>query len=327
ASPLAYAGPVALCALALSAAWCAYAWLTPDASLSYTGESVVPDAPAIAFDRATVDERSDRLALLAQVNRFDNNLAFWIGPNAALILNGASLPDRTMPTPEPDELLNDPTTTELARSGDVALTAEDDLPDDVKAARKNLELKGLYLDPAGAPAAMIGYVNQNRGSTVSRRPGDHFTDPTHDASPWVVGRVQLDRRRVVLVRSGATIALDLFPEGQAPPAIAQAQPVRQAQTGAVRVQSRSRDEIVRDLREAGVSEADILAAVRLMDLPTDDLDLAPPAVVTLTPATPELTEDDVNETGASAPQGMDQIMRMMQEMQREAEERRNNRDR
>ena len=320
--PLTYAAPAALVALALAGGWCAYAWLTPVASISYDASSAMPAPVRIDDARASVDERDARLERLALVNHYDDDLAFWQRRAPAVAQQDQTTSAEPARTNEPPPL---PVDLEQLAANDVQLTAEEDVPDDVKSARKNLELKGLYLDPiSGNPTARLGFVNRQRGTTTPRQPGDHFTDPSHDASPWVVGRVQLDRQRVVLVRSGATIAIDLFPEGAGAQPAQQPRQAYRPDEGVPRVQGRTRDDIVRDLRDAGVSESDILAAVRLMELPTDDLDLAPPTVVDLTPATPEISEQEIRNATTGAPQmpaGLLELLRQGQELMHAREER------
>ncbi|GAB4515833.1 MAG: hypothetical protein Tsb0013_20400 [Phycisphaerales bacterium] len=320
--PGAYATPACAAALAVACAWCAWAWTAPLADVDYTDERELP--PAVRLDRslASVDERADRLALIGRVNRFDDQLAFWSRAVAQRSVDDTSgnTNANQRDTTTPDRIL--PDIPPVANGAEIALTADEDLPDDVRNARKNLELKGMYLDPARTPVAMIGYVARDRGSTIPRRPGDHFTDPAHDQSPWVVARVDFERARVVLVRSGATVALELFPAGQRPQSASSRAAPYESAPGTPSIQARTRDEIVRDLRDAGVAERDILAAIQLMELPTDDLDISP-TIVDLTPAKPGLTDEQINETNGSAPGGFDQIMKLMKSMQDEAERRNN----
>ncbi len=328
ATPGAYAGPAALALLLLAGGWCALAWTTGRASISYTGDEELPSAVVLRLDRPGMEERSERIARLNTSNPFDDEGWFWT--RRAADTGGAVNPESTGDVPPlPINLTTQANTPRVTPDGEVQLTAEEDLPDDVKAARNNLELKGIHRDLAGTPIARIGFVQStSRGTTMPRRPGELFKDPKHDKTPWIVARVDTQRNRVVLVRSGATIAIDLFPKG-----VTIAKAPREPQSNADRtpftpapgtpgVQGRTPEQIATDFREAGIPEADILLALELMELPTESVEV-PVTVINATPErVPAIDDDLVKEATGDAPEGFSDIMRQLKAMQDEAEARR-----
>lgn len=310
ASPLAFAGPVALGALLVAGAWCAWEWTRPLATTTTDHTPAIPALPDLALHRATIDERADRLARLATHNPFDDEHAFWVQ-------KVADAPDDDAPEPSPRDIQPPPRQIqdiiEQARASEpVRLTAEEDLSDNVKKARDNLELRGLFVDRAGTPVAMIGYKqSKNRGSTLPSRPGESFVDPSNNQAPWVLARIETGARRVVLVRSGNTIALDLYPDA---PFVARTDPDRPVSTytpseGTPTIEARTRDEIVADLRAGQVSERDILAVLQLMDIPAEGIETPVTIVNQPEPLDPEAVE----EATTGAPGGLEDLLKFMAE--------------
>lgn len=299
----AFVTPIALVALVGAGAWCAWAWTRPVAPGGEIEGVSVPGVPTLALERPGVDDRADRLAALNTDNPFDAERSFWT--RQAEIEVAQDDGDAMNEPIDPDILEIPPTidfTDDVLGPNDVVLTDEDALPDDVKKARDNLDLRGLYTDPAGTPVAMVGYKQgAKRGSTTSRRPGDVFIDGANDDAPWVIARIDTEKARVVLVRSGATIGIELYPDAEG---VVRTVPVRTVRTTAETptLRERTREEIVDELRAQGVAEEDIRLAVALMTGEAIDMTAA-------TPEADPLEDPAIEE----APAGLDAILQFMQQ--------------
>src|SRR5690606_4205132 len=97
------------------------------------------------------------------------------------------------------------------------------------------------------------------------RVGDEFKEDTNPQAAWRVEAIEVERRRVILSRGGVFAALPLYKglgDGPAPVAAAREQPAEAPGTG---VETRTRDEVIVELRRKGLSEADIEAVIAELD--------------------------------------------------------------
>ena len=333
AGPGAFAAPAAAVVLLLAGGWCAWAWTRPLARVEDPGGRDLPASIAINTDPTTMDDRTDRINAFAQRNLFDDTYAFWSAPPASSDVADSTDTETNSAGNTPPPVPIDLDQVRNNAPGDIKLTAEEDLPPDTKQARANLELRGLYLDPNKQPVAMMGFKQSaNRGKTTPRRAADVFVDEKFDGASWVVAKVDMNRFRVVLVRNGATVAVDLYPSAlalhrargakqHAPNVDAPGAP--QGDAPAIVVQEQSREEIVADLREQGIPEADILAVLDAMLLPTDGVEIPVTVLGGGTPkAAPKLSEEDA-EVLRSAPTMPEGLLEMLTQGAQRAEELKN----
>ncbi len=313
-------------AVVACAAWCVWAWVRPLPGAVDERASVgeVPMLPALEHDGLDVAARDGMLERLGRDNVWASDRRFWPEPRTVADASAGDADEQAGVEAEPEQEPAEPAPAVAVTDGDgvqeIVLTPDEDVPDDVKAALSDLELFGIFVGADERSRAMIGLKKSpQRGVTTAYEAGDAFTDPAHDRSPWVVARVQPARHRVVLVRSGVTVARRLFPEGLAtlPARPTEEMPDRTTP----HVETRNADQIAAELRAQGVSEEDIRLSLALM------------AGETTAAAT--VVEDDegdglagVDDAGGAggAPQGMTELLRMMQNASKQAEEERRNRE-
>ncbi len=332
----AYATPALVGACALCGVWAAWAWLAPMTPGDNTEAHEVARVTLAEFDRSAMDDRRDDLSALLERNVYARSGGFW--QEAADREDSDTTAEEQAARDAEEQDATAALVNNIVRSsGDgtttIALTDEDDLSDDVKSARDNLLLRGIFRTRAGDPAAIVGYkVSAPSGKTVAVRAGDVFVDDKNERAPWAVGRIDPAGKRVVLVRSGAVVALELFPDrteivrddrivvesSSASPEPAGAQPPT--------IEERTTEEIIDELRASGISEQDIITILQLMErTPSDD----PGVEASLPepePRAPSIDAEAATEATNAAPAGLEGLMQLMQEVEREQRERRRARE-
>ncbi len=147
-----------------------------------------------------------------------------------------------------------------AAPGRINVTAPDELPEDIAKAYENLELRGIRSGAGGAMVAMISFVQgKARPASTTYAVGDTFIDERFPSDEWRVVLIDDVLDRVFLRRKGTNVALPLF-SGSA--AITDAALAPPEDPGALGV---GRDEVIAQLREAGISEEEIRELMRLAD--------------------------------------------------------------
>jgi hypothetical protein len=198
-----------------------------------------------------------------------------------------------------------------ARPGDIKVSNLAQVPDDVKRALEGLELKQIHTTRGGELVARIGFVQSpTREITRSFRAGDEFKDDASPQAPWRLLAIDAETDRVLLRRSGHTLALRLFGEasGLSPQPEVSAAP---AVPGELIVVTRSREDVARDLREAKVSEEEIAALMALLDKAPE-----PDAAAKLA----EVAKPDADAGKRAPPAGLEGVLRLMAEQTKAAKE-------
>jgi len=314
-----WAARVAVLALALAGIWTLWTVLRPLPSPALRdGAEPSVDAPAIEFSSETSEQRRARLDELARQNRFAAGGMAWKPkvdplPEAPVVAGaeGAETPAAPVtPTVKADS----------------QLTPLDRVPDDVKQALAALELRGLLTDYDGTALAMISRVhNQSRSASTPYRVGDEFEEESNSQAKWRVVAIDWLGRRVLLSRSGVTVALALY-KGQATIAAASAKaqaaatveeasapvvargkpdPQRTGVPGAPAVVIRDRVAALAELRAAGVSEEDIAAIAAALD------------EAQTKPAPAAAAQGEAAPARSGPPPGMESILKLMQEQSKQ----------
>ncbi|HBS28818.1 MAG TPA: hypothetical protein DEB06_05070 [Phycisphaerales bacterium] len=317
ADALDWATRLGAAAMLLAVLWTGWSALrplpTPPEREAAAPSIVAPDPP---IDARPPEERRALLAELARTNLFASDRLAW----KPKVEPAPAEADPASPSPAPAQASLSPTV-----KSDPSLTPADKVPDDVKKALSALELRGLRTGADGRAVAMISRVHgTSRSASSPYHEGDEFEEESNKQAKWKVTSIDWAGRRVLLTRSGVTVALALYTSEAVGVASAAARaaepgstdaapsrvldPERTGIPGAPAVAIRSREEAIDDLRRAGVSEEDIAQVLRALDAPlvkSAQADAQPPIPVT-TPAT-----DD--PTRRTPPPGMEAVLKLMQE--------------
>ncbi|MGP1346977.1 MAG: hypothetical protein ACTS3F_09980 [Phycisphaerales bacterium] len=217
----------------------------------------------------------------------------------------------------------------------IVLSTLESVPDNVKMAFLNLHLHAMYQRPvSGEWMAMMVYNDQGQDApTMVVGEGQEFTDPSFPQAPWRIRRVDISRGRVIVARSGVSLALELFEPTVPRPALSGAgDGAGMEDDGVIRILTQSEEEMVSELRENGISEEEIAELLADMGRIAEGGVDAPRAAV----ATPEVIDRVVGQAAARAdgaeppPEGglgIQELLRMMGtgrnpiEMQEEMERR------
>lgn len=306
-------------ALALAAAWTLWAAVRPlPRPAARDASEPAVQAPPLDFTPESVEQRRARLDDLAKQNRFAAGGLAW-KPKTDSPLGAAPEPGAEGGAAQAAEVRP---TVPL----DPALTPADRVPDDVKKALSAIELRGLRTDNEGRSLAMISRVhNSQRSASTPYRVGDEFEEESNNQAKWRVVAIDWFQRRVLLLRSGVTVALPLY-RGEATLAAASASrrveagepgapaarqapdPQRKGVPGAPAVVIRDRAAALAELRAAGVSEEDIAAIVAALDQPASAR------------AAESAPDGEAPATRSGPPAGMESILKMMQEQTKQSEQ-------
>ncbi len=311
----ALAGLGALALLLAAGVWLVVAALAPLPDTTPPNLPPVPEVSAPPARTAPIDQRRELVARLTADNPFAAGRRFWDANPAPAQVATAETPPPVPATP--------PSGVERAAAGpgSFMVTRREALPDDVRKALEGIELKQIHTDRDGALVARIGFVHSpQRETTLRFRVGDEFKDDANPQAQWTVQAIDDARKRVILRRSSHSVVLPLFATSLAS-AEAELEPASAApapglgQTPAPRpeptIVTRTRDEIITELRAANVSEEEIARLIALVDQPPVAAPGEAGAVVGRPPDQPADAATAAAEAGQAAPQGIEGILRMM----------------
>lgn len=261
-----------------------------------------PSVPTVASHRLTVADRERALGALETRNLFSIDGRFWSAPVAEA-------------PPEQDPAASAPDAAGAGQPNAVAatpiITSAAEMPADIKAAFENLELRGIRTDGHGDSVAMISFIaSANRLAAVDVRSGEEFSDEKHAQAKWRVVSIDTNRDRVVLERIGRRVSLAMYPAEPVPveitpeEATAEGDPARPS----VAVTSATPEQVVADLRAAGVDEQEIALLMRLVRE-------NPEAVAAAAAARP--AEDPAKP---AAPAGLEAVTELMRSVGKKQEE-------
>lgn len=301
-------------ALAIGVAWWIWVAVRPLPAAESEDSAAPPQIPSLP-ERAV--NSPDRAALVESLAR-ENLFAWDRQPWARTALPGLSAPGAG----DPEHLTSGgPTADQSATVGvaagasadgssSVAFTPSEKLPDDLKKALAALELKAVRAERDGGVVAMISFVHSpTRQQSAPFRPGDEFKDEANPNAMWRVEAVDVVYRRVFLSRGGVTAALPLYKGlGEGPPVAAAAGATSPA--SGLTVHSRTRDEVVLELRSLGLAESEILAVIEELDRQLDESGESPVKALGKIVAAPDAPAD--SEARRAPPAGMEAILKMME---------------
>jgi hypothetical protein len=211
--------------------------------------------------RLTVADRERALASLTAKNPFSADGRFWAAPPGD-IADGDGAPDGDAPGGSgpggaPANPANLPVPAVLANAAE--------MPADIRPAFENLRLIGVRSGADAEPIAIIALVS-NLQVVREHAVGSEFVDDKFAQTSWRIVGIDIARDRVVLERSGKRVSLALYPAEPIPVAAAPeaAAPEASAAT-APQVVGATPDEVARELREAGITDAEIAELMRLME--------------------------------------------------------------
>lgn len=309
----ALAGLGAMALLLAAGVWLVVAAIAPLPRAAAPNLPRVPEVSAPPARAAPIDQRRELVARLTADNPFAAGRRFW-GANPAPSQVAEAEPQPPVPAPPPAGVER-----AAAGPGSFMVTRRDALPDDVRKALEGIELKQIHTDRAGGLVARIGFVHSpQRDITARLRVGDEFKDDANPQAMWTVQAIDDARKRVILRRSSHNIVIPLFAGSLAsaevepePTAAASAPGAEPAPRPEPTIATRTRDEIIQELRAANISEDEIARLAALIDQPPDATPAEPVAVVGRPPDQPADAAAAAADAGQSAPQGIEGILRMM----------------
>lgn len=256
---LARAGAIALL---LAIGWIAFAALRPLTLVSDAEAPRVRAARAVAPPVLSVAERTTHLNAVTASNWFAPDRMMWTHEDQQALL--ARSEDAKPKTDGAPSKASSATAID-ERPGSIRVTRKEDLPDNLAKAFANLELKGIRSTSDDAMLAMITFVQSKaRPATRSFAAGESFTDESFPSEAWKVVLIDAALDRVFLRREGSTVVLPLF--GGDSEVVTEAAldgaPEAAVDPGVV---GASREEVVAQLRAAGISDEEIAELMRLAD--------------------------------------------------------------
>lgn len=308
-------GVVVVC---LSACWTGWSMLRPLPTPDAPTPVVMPDVPVHADD--VEDEAARALALteLVRDNLFDDERRMWSAPAATV--TGAPVEPKGPAGGEVADPSGSPAGGDRATVSidgrTVELTKAESVPDDVKQALTGLALRGIYRVGGGEALAMISRVHAGPNPLMSDvwREGDVFEDKQHPQAKWRLVAIDAAGSRVILERSGTTLALEMFTSR--PMVAASAAPAARVER---RVIERTREEVAADLLAAGIPEEEVSRLIKLAELSEEQAEVqrklnaltAKPASVE---SSVEATSDGEKAKPArrGPPPGLELIAKMLQ---------------
>lgn len=299
----------AACALLSAVLWAGYAALRPLPAPAPPPSAAAFEVPGpLALRAVSTPERDAALSVLVKSNPFSAQRTAWApqpaSEPAADAPSAASATASAPPTPAP-------------QGDDAAEPALPPLPEDVKLALANLELKGVYRTPDGRRFAKISFVHSpQRTMSTSYEPGQEFTDEKFPDAPWRVERVDTDRGRVVLLRAQTRAVLAMYArDGLAaePLPSAPAPSAALERSGPPRVERATTAEVIAQLQQAGVPDAQISQLLNALAEPEDQDAQAITAAPADAAALPAASAGPGERR--APPPGLEGIFRMMSEEQ------------
>ncbi len=215
--------------------------------LGVPDHAATPTPPVIAsmpkWD-AALEARQASLALLQRGNYFSAGRVPWPAKPAA------------------DQSANADAGTAQAEPPPSLPLALDQLPQDVKAALDNLELKSLHLSRDGVVVASVGYVGAQPGQLpTALRAGDSFKDPKFPQAEWKVESIDAASDSVVLRRGSVKCVLPMYRGG----AVAFAPPPRDEMIDGVTVRRETREQVEERLLRSGLPRERVDEALKALD--------------------------------------------------------------
>jgi hypothetical protein len=216
-----------------------------------------PQAPRITLGRMSVADRERALASLTARNLFSVDGRFWTAPEPTIADEQAG--SDGVPGPAGGAPVALP-----VGAPPLVLTNAAEMPPDIKAAFENLRLIGVRSGSAGVPVALIALVT-NLTAIREHAVGSEFIDEKFAQAAWRIVGIDTARDRVELERAGKRVSLALYPAEPIPvPRAPEATAPDGAPATGVAVVSATPDQVARELREAGVTDAEIAELLRLM---------------------------------------------------------------
>lgn len=322
ADVLTWAARVSVVALAVSVVWWVWVIVRPLPITDAGATMSPPRIPEILEQPASDSKRAALIEGLTRENLYAADRRPWVRlPMASNPNDPASgQTAQAQADGQPSAAISGgaPTIAPGASAGSIAFTPTEQLPDDVKKALATLELKAVRAESNGGGVAMISFVHSaTRQQSTAYRPGDQFKDEANPNAEWRVVAVDLERRRVLLGRSGVIAALPLY-KGLGEGPVTGVSVSAASTTSDLTVVGLTRDEVIMDLRAKGLSEADILAVIEEFDRQLEDSGESPVKALGRVIAAPE---DAAPEDGARRvpPAGMEAILQMMAAQSKQAE--------
>jgi len=307
----AIAGAGAAALLLAAGVWLVIAAVAPLPQAPAPNMPRVPEVAAPAAPTTPIEQRRELVARLTVDNPFAAGRRFW-DANPAPAQVAQAEPQPPVPAPAPTGVER-----AAAGPGSFMVTRREALPDDVRKALEGIELKQIHTDRTGALVARIGFVHSpQRDITARLRVGDEFKDDANPQANWAIAAIDDARKRVILRRSSHNVVLPLFPSSLAsaevePEPAAAAPGTEPAPRPEPTIATRTRDEIIQELRAANISEDEIARLIALVDQPPVSTPAEPAAVVGRPPDQPADPAAAAADAGQAAPQGIEGILRMM----------------
>lgn len=256
--------------VALAAAWLVFCAVRPLPVPGRAGAPAIRPARPIEPPEITVAQRQKLLDSVMTTNWFSPTHQMWTHQDITdQMAVQSKKPTKTAQrqTSKADESAtsNDPE----AANGLLNTTSPDKLPDVLAKAYANLDLRGIRMRADGRLVAMLTTVQSpTRPATTPCAIGDSFTDEKFPDEAWKIVLIDATNDRVYLRRAGNTVQLPLWKSGGLTVAKVDGE-------NAAAPKGPSRDEIIAQLRAAGISEADIAETLRMAES-TDDAKKPPP---------------------------------------------------
>lgn len=312
---------VSVAALAVAVLWWVWVIVRPLPAADAEQVAALPVIPTLSAPTADDARRAELVESLGRENLYSADRRPWVRLPMASAPGESTSSATADAKPAAGSEAAGPGAAIAGDPGSIAFTPTERLPEDVRKALSTLELKAVRAESTGAGVAMISFVHSpTRQLSTAYRKGDEFKDEANPGASWRVEAVDLKRRRVLLRRAGVVAALPLYKGLGEGPAVGVSGDDESALTIAgIKVEGRTRDEVIIDLRAQGLSETDIQAVIDELDRQLADSGDSPVKVLGDLVATPEEDAAD-GEARRTPPAGMEAVLQMMATQSKETTE-------
>lgn len=305
-------------AAAIGFAWLVYAAVSPLPTEPASTPPTLAEWRPLAPHGASLDQRQRVVAQLSTDNPFSFGRKPWAGSAQAAAPDVAQT--NTNQSAASIQPVNSP----------AMPIAVAQAPEDIRKALESIELKQIHTNRNGELIARIGFVHSpTRNMTRAVVAGEQFKDEPA-GNEWKVLEIDAKNNRVVLQHKDRAISIPLFPSGVVaePSASGEIVPTVAAKPDPVVIE-RSREQVVKDLRDANIPERDIVELLKLMEerqartkpegAPVEPAATPATATTTTVEAPVQPIAPPTASSGKGPPPGLEGVLRMMAQQQKEIE--------
>lgn len=275
-----------------------------------------PVLEPVSIARQSIDERQRTLAAVSASNMFNAERSWWTPSGSMSATEQVAESGSEQERASPEDVLPE-------AGGTIAVVEnEDDLPQDLQKAIKNIDLMGVYRQRDGEPVGMVRFVKDGGLRTQRATRGDTITSTRDENDSWLVLALEERPTSIILRRDGLNVRVPLR-EGVGGMVALRAANEASTPTadGDVRVEARTEADVRIELLLAGYSEeeiAELLALASGEDVEPAEPE-APAVVATTQQAAGALrdaigsSDENASDAGASTemPPGLAALFEMM----------------